>query len=160
MSKGKLIALAITSIAATQAAYSATPDEIRKISPQPLEFHVPGEVLVAPVLQEPDVIVYTSGAHYYKKALTSTKPRVTSSEEFVPLPGARTRIRVPAHTDVLVNVAFTAESRCNEPGSMAPNWCEVRIMVDGAEASPAASSFPPDTYAFDSTDRGSDAGCS
>jgi hypothetical protein len=160
MLKEKLIGLAITSIAATQIAYGATPDEIRKESPQPFEFHVPGDVLVAPVLEEPDVVVHTAGAHYYKQALTSTKPRITSSEKFVLLPGARTRVAVPAGADVLVNVAFTAESRCNEPGSTAPNWCEVRIMVDGAEAAPAASSFPTDTYAFDSTDRGTETSAS
>jgi hypothetical protein len=33
-------------------------------------------------------------------------------------------------------------------------------MVDGAEAAPAASSFPTDTYAFDSTDRGTETSAS
>ncbi len=136
-----------------------TPLEVRELSPQvSLEYghDLPGDILVNPTLKEADVEKYTSGAHYYKQALTSTKPRIVSSTKFVPLPGAKTRIVVPAGKDVLVNVAFTAESRCDEPGSVAPDWCEMRILVDGVEAAPQASSFPPDTYAFDSTDMGTE----
>jgi hypothetical protein len=48
-------------------------------------------------------------------------------------------------------VRFTAESRCSEPGGFG-DWCEVRVLINGVEAEPAASSFPPDTFAFDSPD--------
>lgn len=137
---------------------AATVAEIRELSPQPgLQYkYVIDDLVVVPTAEEADAIRFTSGAHYYKQAITSTKPRITSTEKFETVPGARSRIVVPAGTDVLVNLAFTAESRCNEPGSMAPNWCEVQMLVDGVEASPQASSFPPDTYAFDSTDNGSE----
>lgn len=142
----------------TSSSFAASVDEIRELSPQPgLQYkHVIDDLVAVPLAEEPDAIRFTSGAHYYKQAITSTKPRVTSTEKFETVPGARSRIVVPAGTDVLVNLAFTAESRCNEPGSMAPDWCEVQILVDGVEASPQASSFPPDTYAFDSTDAGSE----
>lgn len=151
---------AVSALFATSA-FGADPLEIREFSPQvPLKYELPLDIVVAPVEPEPDLIIQTSGAHYYKQALTSTKPRTTHSEKFIPLPGARTHVKIPAGYDVLVNVAFTAESRCNEPGSAAPDWCEVRILVDGAEAQPAASSFAPDTYAFDSTDAGSETSAS
>lgn len=72
------------------------------------------------------------------------------------MPGTLSKVVIPAGKNALVNLAFTAESRCNEIDSSAPDWCEVRILVDGVEASPQASTFSPDTYAFDSTDRGSE----
>jgi hypothetical protein len=143
-------------IPAIQIAYAKTPEEIRDSEPQiPLEFEVP-DIIVNPELHEPDVEIYNSGAHFSKTVVTSTKPRTTSTEKFVDLPGARTHVYLPANVDALVNVAFTAESRCNEPKSSAPDWCELRILVDGVEAAPAASSFPPDTFAFDSTDAGTE----
>ncbi len=135
-----------------------SPLDVRQLSPQPaLEYQpqIPN-IIIHPIPYEPDVIKFTSGNHFHKQALTSTKPRTTSSEKFIPLPGASTKITIPAGANVLVNLALTAESRCNEPGSTAPDWCEVRILVDGQEASPQASTFSPDTYAFDSTDRGTE----
>ncbi len=153
----KPLVIIAAGVLAAPAAFGADPLEIRELTPQiPLEYPLPPELVLAPFQPEPDVVIQTSGAHFYKQALTSTKPRTMRSERFEPLPGARTRVVVPAGIDVLVNVAFTAESRCTEPDSTAPNWCEVRILVDGAEADPAASSFPPDTYALDSTDSGSE----
>ena len=151
-------ALLLTTGLAASLTQAASVEEIRELSPQPgLEYKFAVDDLVAnPVLEEPDVIRFTARGHYYKQALTSTKPRVISSEKFVTLPGSKTRVMIPAGKDALVNLAFTAESRCNEPGSAAPDWCEVRILVDGVEASPQASSFAPDTYAFDSTDGGTE----
>jgi len=142
-----VLVLATVSI---QSAFGASPEEIRAVSPQS------PYTLVEPVAEEADVEIRTSGAHFFKEALTSTKPQTTTSEKFIPLLGAKTTVYVKPGLDVLVNVAFTAESRCNEPDSSASNWCEVRILVDGVEAAPAASSFPPDTYAFDSTDSGTE----
>jgi len=151
-------ALFITSTLAAPLALAATPNEIRELAPQPsLEYKFALDDLVAlPSAEEPDAIRFTSGAHYYKQAITSTLPRTISSEKFLTLPGSRSKVVIPAGKNALVNLAFTAESRCNEPGSMAPDWCEVRILVDGVEASPQASRFGPDTYAFDSTDGGSE----
>lgn len=157
MRKLNVFTVAFVLALAMQAAHSETPTELRLLAPQAPRV-VPGidPIITNPTVEEPDVEVYTAGAHYYKVALTSTKPRTTRTEKFVTVPGARTRIVVPAGRAALVNVGFTAESRCNESGSTEPNWCEVRITVDGAEAAPAASSFAPDTYAFDSTDQGSE----
>ncbi len=154
--KPKLFHLALSVLAVSPLAHGATPAEVRSITPQPLEFHLFNEVTEAIVPPEPDVEIYSAGAHYFKKAITSTKPRVSSSETFIKLPGAATKVVIPAGQNALVNVAFSAESRCAEADSSAPNWCEMRILVDGTEASPAASTFGPDTYAFDSTDRGSE----
>lgn len=130
-------------------AVAATPEEIRALSPQ-----APG--VVAPAIADPDVHVFNAGAHFFKRVLTSTKPQTIMSEVFIPLAGAKTVITVQPGTAVLVNVGFTAESRCSEFGSVEPNWCETRVLIDGVEAAPAASSFPADTYAFDSTNAGSD----
>ena len=151
------LSLIMAAVLASNNGFAADPVEVRQLTPQvPLSYELPGDLVVNPKLEESDFEIYTSGAHYFKRAITSTKPRTTTSEKFITLPGAVTKISVPAGRDVLVNVAFTAESRCNEPGSIAQDWCEVRILVDGTEAAPAASSFPPDTYAFDSTDSGSE----
>jgi hypothetical protein len=137
----------------SQSIVAMEPSEIRRSAPQaPLSYGLANEFIANPELEEHDFEIYTSGAHYFKRAITSTKPRIITSDKFVPLPGARTNIMVPPGKNVMVNVAFSAESSCSESDSTAPNWCEVRIMVDGVEAAPAASSFPPDTYAFDSTD--------
>ncbi|RLT92184.1 hypothetical protein [Ketobacter sp.] len=154
--------LVIATALATSISQAASVEEIREFSPQPgLEYKATLNDLVAnPTLEEPDVIRFTSRGHYYKQALTSTKPRVISSEKFVTLPGSKSRVVIPAGKDALVNLSFSAESRCNEPGSAAPDWCEVRILVDGVEASPQASSFAPDTYAFDSTDGGTESDAS
>ncbi|MBL1275163.1 MAG: hypothetical protein COB30_003670 [Ectothiorhodospiraceae bacterium] len=157
----KLFILTCSTLA-TCTVYGATPEEIRKDFEQIPGINIPAipgidDIIRAnPPQEEADVEKYTSGAHFFKQALTSTKPRITSSEKFITLPGAQTRIRVPAGTNALVNVALTAESSCSERYSTAPNWCEVRILVDGVEAAPAASSYPPDTFAFDSTDSGSE----
>ena len=151
-------AIIATTALAASISHAASVEEIRELTPQPgLEYKFSlDDLVVVPEIEEPDAIRFTAKAHYYKQAITSTKPRVISSEKFVTLPGTKTRVTIPAGADALVNLAFTAESRCNEPGSSAPDWCEVRILVDGVEASPQASSFPPDTYAFDSTDGGSE----
>lgn len=160
MFKLKPFIITATLISAAQLAYAAPPQELRDLTPQvPLEFDIP-DILVNPTLEEPDVRIYRSGAHFSKTVVTSTKPRTTSSANFINLPGARTRVYVPPRSRVLVNTSFAAESRCSEPDSTQPNWCETRILVNGVEASPAASSFQPDTFAFDSTDAGTESSSS
>jgi len=160
MKKSKLVALATLSFIVSQSAYSLDPIEIREKIPQiPSNVDIPDSLIPVP-LEEPDVKIFQAGNHFFKRALTSTKPRTTNSEKFVTLPGAKTTVLVPKGRDVLVNVAYTAESRCNEINSTSPNWCEVRILVDGVEASPMASTFQTDTYAFDSTDRGTETSAS
>ena len=152
-----LLTTLFTGLLIAPLSHSATVEEIRTFTPQPgLQYRFDIDYFIAPTEEEADAIRFTSRNHFYKQAITSTKPRITSTEEFLTLPGTLTKITIPAGKNALVNLAFTAESRCNEPGSSAPDWCEVRILVDGVEASPQASSFAPDTYAFDSTDGGTE----
>ncbi len=148
----KIKTLAIASFAAilAQPVLAGIPEELREKEPQTLIPTI-DPVFKAPDLKEADVEIRTSGAHFYKQALTSTKPRTTTTEKFIPIPGAKTVVYVKSGMDVLVNVAFTAESRCSELNSNTSNWCEVAILVDGVEAAPAASSFQPDTYTFNNT---------
>ncbi len=151
--------LAVIGALGMNMASAANVAELRILEPQALVPTI-DPVLVNPTLKEPDVTIFTARNHYFKRAITSTKPQVTRSEKFVPLKGAKTYITVPAGKNVLVNTAFTAESRCSEPGSSASNWCEVSIRVGGKEAYPKASTFPADTYAFDSTDNGTETNAS
>ena len=141
---------------------AASVDDIRTYTPQTgLQFNpVVIDDLIPVPPSEPDAIRFTSRNHFYKQAITSTKPRITNSEKFITVPGTLSKVVIPAGKNALVNLAFTAESRCNEINSTAPDWCEVRILVNGVEASPQASSFPNDTYAFDSTDSGTETGSS
>lgn len=103
--------------------------------------------------------VYTGGAIDYKRVVTwATPPVTTTSTVFVPLPGAvppDAAVPVSASVSALINVRFTAESRCSGGNGMG-DWCEVRILIGGVEADPAASAFPPDTFALDSTNNGAE----
>ncbi|WP_157271219.1 hypothetical protein [Azohydromonas aeria] len=97
---------------------------------------------------------FTGGAHFYKRVLTNTNPLTTTTTVFRTVPGLTTRVPVPPNSRVLVNVGFDAESRCS--GGTGQNWCELRVVIDGAEGNPRASTYGPDTFAFDSTDGGSE----
>lgn len=101
--------------------------------------------------------VFTSGAHFYKRVVTDSLSRTTSSETFLPLPNGATTVFIPPNQEVLVNASFDAESRCSEPGGPGTGlvWCELRIMIGGVEGHPQAS-LSPDTFAFDSTNDGAD----
>lgn len=101
--------------------------------------------------------VFTSGAHFYKRVVTDSISRTTSSETFLPLPNAATTVFIQPNQEVLVNANFDAESRCSEAGGPGSGfvWCELRIMIGGVEGSPQAS-LSPDTFAFDSTNDGAD----
>jgi hypothetical protein len=54
-----------------------------------------------------------------------------------------TTITVPAGQVQLVRVEFSGDSQCQ--GSFAENWCQVRILADGAEMNPISGG----DYAFD-----------
>lgn len=111
--------------------------------------------------------VYTGGAIVYKRVVTSTSPTTITSTAscgvtcaFVDLPGAgppAAAVPLAPGETALINVRFTAESRCSGGGSVM-NWCEAQVFVGSplVEADPAASLFPSDTYAFDSTDNGTE----
>ncbi|WP_298234974.1 hypothetical protein [uncultured Azohydromonas sp.] len=104
----------------------------------------------------PDGIrTFTGGAHFFKRVVTNTNPLQTNTVNFLPLPNANTVVSIPANTIVLVNVGFDAETRCMGGGAV-NNWCELQILVGGAEANPMASTFGPDTFAMDSTDGGTE----
>ncbi|TAL25645.1 MAG: hypothetical protein EPO01_03400 [Aquabacterium sp.] len=102
--------------------------------------------------------IFTSGAHFFKRVVTNTNPQTTSTEKFEEVPGANTTIFVPPQSAVLVNVGFDAEGRCSGggTGAAAANWCELSITIGGVEGSPQASTFGPDTYAYDSTNQGAE----
>lgn len=97
---------------------------------------------------------FTGGAHFYKRVLTNTNPLSTTTTVFRTVPGLTTRVPVPPYSRVLVNVGFDAESSCT--GGTGQNWCELRIVIDGAEGNPRASTYGPDTFAFDSTNTGNE----
>lgn len=107
-----------------------------------------------PLDHVPNHRVLTGGVINFNRIVTDRAPQTTSSEVFVNLvnfgPGGGARVVIPARRSALIMARFTAESRCSGGGDQ--NWCEVRILIGGAEGYPQASSFPPDTFAFDSTD--------
>lgn len=110
-------------------------------------------LLAAPAFAVDGIQTFTSGAHFYKRVVTNTNVLLGSNEKFEVLPGAETVIFVPPQTVALVNVGFSAETRCTgKPGF--EDWCELSVTVNGAEASPMASTYGGDTFAMDSTDTG------
>ncbi|GAB4035479.1 MAG: hypothetical protein Fur0014_01360 [Rubrivivax sp.] len=110
-------------------------------------------LLAAPALAVDGIQTFTAGAHFFKRVVTNTNVLLGSNEKFEVLPGAETVIFVPPQTVALVNVGFSAETRCTgEPGFQ--DWCEMSITVGGTEASPMASTYGGDTFAVDATDMG------
>lgn len=110
-------------------------------------------LLAAPAFAVDGIQTFTSGAHFYKRVVTNTNVQLSSAEKFEVLPGAETVIFVPPQTIALVNVGFSAETRCTGPVGY-QDWCEMAITVGGAEASPMASTYGGDTFAVDATDTG------
>lgn len=109
--------------------------------------------LASPAFAIDGMQTFTSGAHFYKRVVTNTNVQLASNEKFEVLPGAETVIFVPPQTLALVNVGFSAETRCT--GSVGvSDWCELSVTVGGVEASPMASTFGTDTFAMDSTNDG------
>jgi hypothetical protein len=109
--------------------------------------------LAVPALAYDGIQTFTGGAHFYKRVVTHTNVLLGSNEKFEVLPGASTTVFVPPKTVVLVNVGFSAETRCTG-ADVAQNWCEMSITVGGNEASPMASTYGGDTFAVDATDTG------
>jgi hypothetical protein len=56
-------------------------------------------------------------------------------DEWHGINGARTEIRIPNGERALILVRFTAETVCYFAG---PDFCSVRVMVDGKQAKPAS----------------------
>lgn len=110
-------------------------------------------LLATPAFAIDGIQTFTAGAHFYKRVVTNTNVQLTGSEKFEVLPGAETVIFVPPQTIALVNVGFSAETRCTGSAGV-QDWCELSVTVGGAEASPMASTFGSDTFAVDATDSG------
>ena len=110
-------------------------------------------LLTTPAWAIDGIQTFTSGAHFYKRVVTNTNVLLGSNEKFEVLPGAETVIFVPPQTVALVNVGFSAETRCTGALGL-QDWCEMSITVNGAEASPMASTYGGDTFAMDATDSG------
>jgi hypothetical protein len=106
--------------------------------------HVAGHVLLA------------GGPITFKRVVTYRLPQTTSSTTFVDLPNSANVIPIAPGRSALINARFHAETRCSEfDGVGEQNWCEVRIMIGGVEGYPQ-SSVGADSYAFDSTDDGTE----
>lgn len=89
-------------------------------------------------------VTHTGKGVFKTTVVTETNAQSTSSTSYVNLPGASASITVPAGKIHLVNVRFSAESYCFGSTSDAGNWCTARVLVDGTEMLPNASS----DYAF------------
>jgi hypothetical protein len=120
-------------------------------SGEPVEATATGDV--------PTHYIFTGGPITFKRAVTDTLYRTTSSTKWIPLPGANpaggATVPVAPGKSALINVRFTAESRCHELNAVANeiNWCEVRVLIGGVEGEPAdTGAISP--YAFDATDSG------
>ncbi len=157
MNRSLLTTLFVLSSALGQPASADLRDNLVNLIDEPQLNPLDPPVIILPPVKESDYEVRTSGAHFFKQVISSTKPQTTSSRKFVPLKHARTKVTIPPRSTVLVNASFDAESRCKDlAGKTDFGWCEVRILIDGSEGAPKASVFPPDTFAFDSTDGGTE----
>jgi len=97
--------------------------------------------------QQFDVI---TGPQFITRVVSGTAFVTTTAAPFTNF--TTTTVYVPPG-DALVAARFSAESRCAEVGGTSSNWCEVRILIDGVEASPTETIIGAD-FAFDSTDNG------
>lgn len=88
-------------------------------------------------------VTHTGKAIFKTTVITETNSQFTTSTSFVSLPGASASITVPAGKKHLVNIRFSAESRCS--GSAASAWCSVRILANGVEMLPNSGT----DFAFD-----------
>ncbi len=157
MKKPLLIAFCLIGSALGQAVSADLRDELINAADNSQLNPLIPPIIVLPPDTEADYEVRTAGAHFFKQVISSTKPQTTQSRKFVPLKHARTKVTIPPRSTVLLNASFDAESRCSDnAGTTEGGWCEVRILINGAEGAPRASSFPPDTFAFDSTDSGNE----
>jgi hypothetical protein len=75
----------------------------------------------------------------------------TSSTNYVNIPGAKVKVKVPHGHQALFLMRFSAESACSDSATT-PDYCSVRILVDGQQAKPATGF----DFAFDSTDNGTE----
>jgi len=100
------------------------------------------------------VETYTAGRHFFKRVVTDTIVHTTRNPNWSQIPFAITSVTLQPGQRALVNVGYSAETRCVSQNA-APEWCELRIMVGGVEANPAASGTAT-PFAFDSTGNGNE----
>ena len=71
---------------------------------------------------------------------------------FIPLPGARAKVTVPAGKRALVTARFSAETSCSNGTTGVSGHCAIRIMFGNKQGLPATGA----DYAFDSSDQGAE----
>ena len=76
------------------------------------------------------------------KLVRSTNLNFTSSQTFVAVAGATATVKVPAGSKGLIVARFSAVSNCTDSnGNVIGSYgCELRVLVNGAEAAPASTS--------------------
>ncbi|GAC1406790.1 MAG: hypothetical protein NVSMB64_12880 [Candidatus Velthaea sp.] len=82
---------------------------------------------------------------------TSANDTVMTASTFTNVPAMITTITVPAFKRAVLVARFSAETACVGRDT---TWCSIRILVDGAEASPAAGF----QYAFSTVNPGAPGG--
>ncbi len=117
----------------------------------PLVIAVAGSTALAGIGQDESAspaapITFTGGTINQVLVVTENVAQTTTSTAFAGIPGATTTVTVPAGQTALIVARFTAESACS--GGTGSNWCSVRILIGGVEASPVTGL----DFAFDSTD--------
>jgi hypothetical protein len=90
---------------------------------------------------------------------TSDDNAAMSSTTYTALPGMTASFTTPKDTITLLDIRFSAESACYGGDAGQPDWCSVRIMVDGGQANPNNCKNALD-FAFDSSDNGSESAAS
>lgn len=112
-------------------------------------------LLLATTASHATISSFTSGAAFFKQVVTNNEPQTTTSAVLAALPGASTTVFVPAGTTVLIGASFSAETRCSG-GANGQSWCEASIDIGGTEGYPQATTTGAGTFAFDSTDGGTE----
>jgi hypothetical protein len=98
-------------------------------------------------------VVFSGGPVFAEKIAASSFNSVVSCTAYCSLPDMLlTTAPVPAGSRAVLTARFTAESECYG-GGVSPNWCGVRILVDGVAATP----YTGTDFAFDSTSAGKNA---
>lgn len=82
------------------------------------------------------------------KLVRNSNAASTTSQTYLAVPGATTTLTVPAGSKAVIVARFSAISVCEELSDARGYGCNVRVMVNGAEAAPAGTSV------FDSSGKG------
>ena len=86
-----------------------------------------------------NLVTYTCGPEQTSIVKTESSPSGTSSEPFVPLPGANAQVVVPEGQSRCIKVLLTAETACEI--TAADDFCYVRALVDGVPMDPNGAGF-------------------